>query len=213
MANANHRAYNNGLPSVTTILGVLRKIGLENWFKFNTLAFINKESEEGKTCGTQIHEAIQQHIEQEEVKIETAYAEQVTNALKGFMQFKKDHPEIKLKKAEMMLTSDKYGFNGTMDAYGKIGDDIVVFDWKTSKCKAKEKPDIYDEYRFQVSAYVKAFNETQEAQASRAFILSLAKDKVAYNFEEIPMTDIDQMFERVFLPALSIWNYQNKKEK
>ena len=213
MANANHRAYNNGLPSVTTILGVLRKAGLEAWFKFNTLAFINKESEEGKTIGTQIHDAIQQNIEEKEVKIETAYAEQVTNALKGFMQFKKDYPEIKLKKAEMMLTSEKYGFNGTMDAYGKIGDDIVVFDWKTSKCKTKEKPDIYDEYRFQVSAYVKAFNETQEAQASRAFILSLAKDKVAYNFEEIAMKDIDEMFERVFLPALSIWNYQNKKEK
>ena len=98
MANANHRAYNNGLPSVTTILGVLHKIGLENWFKFNTLAFINKESEEGKTIGTQIHDAIQQNIEEKEVKIETVYTEQVTNALKGFMQFKKDHPEIKLKK-------------------------------------------------------------------------------------------------------------------
>lgn len=214
MTKNGHRAYeNNSYPSVTTILGVLRKIGLENWFKFNTLAFINKESEEGKLIGTQIHEAIQQHIEQEEVRIETEFAEQVTNALKGFMQFKKDHPEIKLKKAEMKLTSEKYGFNGTLDCIGKIGEELVLLDWKTSKCKAKEKPDIYEEYKYQVSAYTKAFNETQEGQVTKVFILSLAKDKVAYNFEEIQMADIEEMFERVFLPALSIYNYQKNGGK
>jgi ATP-dependent exoDNAse (exonuclease V) beta subunit len=210
MAKA-RRQYDNEYPSVTTILGVLRKVGLEMWFKFNTLAFINKESEEGKTIGTQIHEAIQQHIEQEEVKIETAFAEQVSNALKGFMQFKVDHPEIKLRRAEMMLTSEKHQFNGTLDCIGKIGKDLVLLDWKTSKAKSKEKPDIYDEYRYQVAAYVKAFNETQEGQVTRAFILSLAKDKIAYNFEEIAMKDIDEMFEQVFLPALSIYNYGRKK--
>ena len=207
------RDYQNDYPSVTTILGILRKIGLEMWFKFNTLAFINKESEEGKTIGTQIHEAIQQHIEEEEVKIETAFAEQVSNALNGFMKFKKDHPEIKLRKAEMALTSEKYGYNGTLDCIGKIGKDLVLLDWKTSKCKSKEKPDIYDEYRYQVSAYVKAFNETQEGQVKRAFILSLAKDKVAYNFEEIAMVAIDEMFEQVFIPCLSIYNYQKKGGK
>lgn len=210
MAKA-HRQYDNEYPSVTTILGVLRKIGLEMWFKFNTLAFINKESEEGKTIGTQIHEAIQQHIDKEEVKVETAFAEQVSNALKGFMQFKVDHPEIKLRRAEMMLTSEKHQFNGTLDCIGKIGKDLVLLDWKTSKAKSKDKPDIYDEYRYQVSAYVKAFNETQEGQITRAFILSLAKDKIAYNFEEIAMKDIDEMFEQVFLPALSIYNYGRKK--
>lgn len=205
------RDYQNDYPSVTTILGVLRKIALENWFKFNTLAFINKETEEGKTIGTQIHDAIQQHIEQEEVKVETQYPEQVMNALKGFMQFKKEHPEIKLKRAEMALTSEKYQYNGTLDCIGKIGKDLVLLDWKTGRAKNKDKPDIYDEFRYQVSAYVRAFNETQEGQVKRVFILALAKDKIAYNFEEIPMKDIDEMFGLVFLPALSIYNYQRRK--
>lgn len=207
------RAYDNEYPSVTTILGILRKIGLEMWFKFTPLAQINKESEEGKTIGTQIHEAIQQHIEQEEVKVETQYAEQVSNALSGFMQFKKDHKEIKLQKAEMMLTSTKYQYNGTLDCIGKIGKDLVLLDWKTGKAKSKDKPDIYDEYRYQVAAYVMAFNETQEGQVTRAFILSLAKDKVAYNFEEISMNDIKEMFEQVFLPCLNIYNYQRRTTK
>jgi hypothetical protein len=213
MATKNKRAYDNDFPSVTTILGVLRKVGLENWFKFTPLHQIQKESEEGKTIGTQIHEAIQQHVEEQEVKVATEFTEQVMNALKGFMQFKKDHPEIKLRKAEMMLTSLKHGYNGTLDCIGIIGEDLVLLDWKTGKAKSKDIPDIYDEYRYQVAAYVKAFNETQEGQVRKAFILSLAKDKVAYNFQEIAMNDVDEMFERVFLPALSIYNYQRKQKR
>lgn len=201
--------YQNNYPSVTTILGVLRKIGLENWFKYTPLAQINKETEEGKTIGSQIHEAIQQHIEQEEVKIETQFTEQVMNALNGFMKFKRDHPEIKLRKAEMALTSERYCYNGTLDCIAKIGKDLALLDWKTGKAKSKEIPPIYDEYLFQVAAYVKAFNETQEGQVKRAFILSLAKDKVAYNFREIQMSDIDEMFEQVFMPCLSIYKYQH----
>lgn len=205
--------YDNSYPSVTQILGVLRKIGLENWFKFNSLAFINKESEEGKTIGLQIHEAIQRHIDKEEVKVETKYAEQVMNALNAFMQFKKDHPEIKLRRAEMALTSEEFGYNGTLDCIGKIGKDLVLFDWKTSKAKDKDKPDIYDEMRYQVAAYVSAFNETQEGKVIKAYILVLAKDKIVYNFEELPMDEINAMFAEVFLPCLRIWKYQNRKEK
>jgi len=207
----NKRDYQNGYPSVTQILGVLRKIGLENWFKYTDIKTITKESEEGKLIGTQIHEAIQQHIDKEEVKVETQYAEQVMNALNGFMQFKKEHPEIKLQRAEMQLTSEEFGYNGTLDCIGKIGKDLVLLDWKTGKAKEKDKPAIYDEYRYQVAAYVSAFNETQEGKVIKAYILALAKDKITYNFEELPMDEINAMFAEVFLPALRIWKYQNKK--
>lgn len=212
MENKRKRDYLNEYPSVTTVLGVLRKIGLEMWFKANTLEFCNKESSEGKLIGTQVHEAFQQHIEQDEVKVETQYAEQVSNALSGFMQFKKDYPEIKLQRAEMQLTSDKYGYNGTLDCIGKIGKDLVLLDWKTSKCKDKDKPDIYDEYRYQVAAYVMAFNETQERQIKKAFILSLAKDKIAYNLEGLSMNYLKEMFKEVFLPTLRIYNYQRRNK-
>ena len=205
------KEYDNDYPSVTTILGVLRKIGLEMWFKFTDINTINKESEEGKLIGSQIHEAIQQHIDKEEVKVETKYGEQVMNALNAFMLFKKEHPEIKLKRAEMALTSEEFGYNGTLDCIGKIGKDLVLMDWKTGKAKDKDKPPIYDEYRYQVASYVSAFNETQKGKVTKAYILALAKDKVAYNFEELSMDEINAMFAEVFLPCLRIWKYQNKK--
>lgn len=206
------KEYDNDYPSVTQILGVLRKISLENWFKYTDIKTITKESEEGKLIGSQIHEAIQHHIDKEEVKIETQYGEQVMNALNAFMQFKKDYPNIKLRRAEMALTSEEFGYNGTLDCVGKIGKDLVLLDWKTGKAKDKDIPVIYDEMRYQVAAYVSAFNETQEGKIIKAYILALAKDKVAYNFEELSMDEINAMFAEVFLPALRIWNYQNRRK-
>ena len=127
------------------------------------------------------------------------------------MLFKKEHKEIKLQRAEMALTSEKYGYNGTLDCIGKINGDLVLLDWKSGKAKEKSVPDIYDEYRYQTAAYAMAFNETQEGQITRVFILALAKDKVAYNFEEIGMSKISELFNEVFLSCLKIYNYQRKR--
>lgn len=207
------RQYDNAYPSVTQVLDVLRKVGLEMWFKFNTIEFINAESAKGKLVGTQTHDAIQSHIELQEVKVETEYPDEVMNALKSFMLFRKEHPEIKLHKSEMMLTSETYKVNGTMDCLGEIDGVQVVFDWKTAQAKDKDRPDIYPEYKTQVSAYTKMYNEVNGTNINRAFILSLAKDKVAYNLEELTSQQIEDNFNEVFLPALKILTYQKRKDK
>jgi hypothetical protein len=212
MANKKHRDYENDYPSVTTVLGILRKIGLENWFKYNTPQFIKEESDKGKLIGTQIHEGINNLITTGEIKVETNYASDVMNALKGFMAFKKDHPEYTLISSELPLTSEVYKFNGTLDCIAKKGDTLVLSDWKTGKAKDKDKPDIYDEYKYQVSAYVYLYNEVNKANIEKAFILALAKDKVAYNFCEIGKEEIEDCFNEVFLPALKILKYQKEKK-
>lgn len=206
------RQYDNDFPSVTQILDVLRKIGLEFWFKKNTLDFITRESEKGKLIGTQIHEAIQSHIETDKVSIKTEYADEVMNALKSFMLFKKEHPEIKLKRSEMQLTSLVYGYNGTMDVEGEISGLDVPGDWKSGQAKEEEKPTIYDEHIYQVAAYLKAYNEVLSKKATEAFIVVLAKDKVAYNYRLITAEEIDGAFNEVFLSALRIKNYTRRKK-
>ncbi len=90
------RDYDNDFPSVTTVLGVLRKIGLEMWMKYNTAKFCDEASEKGKLIGTQIHEAIENYILKNKVVVETEYGNEVTNVLKGFMLFQREHPEIVL---------------------------------------------------------------------------------------------------------------------
>lgn len=205
------RDYQNEYPSVTEVLGVLRKIGLEMWFKWNAAKFCDEESKKGKEIGTQIHEAIQSHIDLQEVKVTTIYGEEVMNALKGFMQFKKDHPEIILKRAEIAVTSEQYKFNGTLDCLAEIDGKLIMADWKTGKTK-KEKtiPDIYDEFLYQVSAYVMAYNEQEKADIKQAFVLCLAKNAISYNFVELDWQKIQDSFNEVFLPALKIYNYERR---
>lgn len=207
------RAYNNDFPSVTTILGVLRKIGLENWYKYNTAAFCDEKSNRGKLIGTQIHEAIENYILKNDVKVDTEYAEEVTNALKGFMLFRKEHPEFILEWSEEMLTSNVHGFNGTMDCRANKDGKVIVFDWKTGEAKKKNCPAIYDEYKYQVAAYVKAYNEVHGEDVGLAMIVCFAKDKVAYSMYTMERSEIEDCFNEAFLPALKIYNYQRKKKE
>jgi hypothetical protein len=185
----------------------LRKISLEFWFKKNTLEFINAESNKGKTIGTQIHDAIEHYILTGEAKIETEYAQEVTNALKSFMLFRKERPEINLKWSEMELTSEKYQYNGTIDCIS----DGLILDWKTGKAEEKDAPAIYDEYKYQVSAYVHLYNEVNNANIDKAIIVSVAKDKIAYGLYEMGAEEIKDCFNEVFLPALKILTYQKGK--
>lgn len=208
MAIRKHRAYDNDYPSVTQILDQLRKIGLEYWFKTNTPEYIAKASAKGKNIGTATHTAIENFINTGVLSVDTEYPEEVTTALKSFALFRQEHPEIKLMNSELKLTSNIHGFNGTMDVMGEIDRVAIVGDWKTGEAKDKPFPTIYDEYIYQVSAYLHLYNEVNGTNVSRAFILSIAKDKVAYNLKFIEKEEIELCFKEVFLSALRILNYK-----
>lgn len=208
------RDYQNDYPSVTTALGVLRKIGLEYWFKNNTRAFCDAAAEKGKLIGTQIHQVIENHIKGIQEKVDTEYTEEVTNALKSYLLFRKDNPDLDLEWSEVIITSNRYGYNGTLDCLAKKLAMPILLDWKTGECKKKEKPDIYDEYKYQVAAYVIGYNEDQFAKSldfvdvKQAMIVSFAKDKVAYTTYVMDWPEIEAHFHNGFLPALTIYKHQ-----
>ena len=201
------RQYDNTYPSVTQILGVLRKPGLENWFKVNTPQYIKEKSSLGKKIGTEIHEAISQNILTGQTEFETQHPEEVGTALKSFILFRSEHPEIELKLSEVALTSEVYKFNGTIDCPCPP----ILVDWKSSEAKDKDKPAIYDEYRYQVSAYFYLWNELMSPKMQETYIVAIAKDKVAYNLCRMLKAEIDACFQEVFLPTLKIYNYQHAK--
>lgn len=211
------------LPSVTSVLGILRKVGLEMWFKQNSAEFCDAESNRGKEVGKIIHSIIQANIEKTEIRFETEYVKEVEFCLKGLAKFKKEHPELKLKRAEVEVVSEKHGFMGHLDCLGTEGKELVLIDWKTGKCdvgkvsksglsKEKDVPPIYPEHEFQVSAYVFAYNEQMNANVKKARILCLAKDKPVYNVMSLSENAIRERFEEVFLPALKIYNFQEKHD-
>ena len=206
------RAYENLYPSVTEALGCLRKIGLEMWYKVNTAAFCDAKSKAGREAGTDIHALIEKNINAQELKIDTKYPEEVQFAVKSFFLFKQEHPEIKLKLSEIPGTSEKYGFNFTTDCVMEHNGAEVLGDWKSSEAKDKEKPRIYEESFAQVAAYVKGYNEIKGTDIQEAIIVCFAKDKVAYNIEYLNAADIEEYFNEMFMPALTVCKFQKRKK-
>jgi len=204
------RNYQNNYSSVTQILAVLRKIGLESWFKANTAEFCNRKSSLGKKIGSEIHNSIEQYIKTGSAKVESEHPEEVTNALNSFILFRKENPLIQLSLAETPLTSEQYQYNGTIDALSPP----MLCDWKSGEAKDKEKPVIYDEAKSQVAAYVHLWNENNlDNQILTAHIVALAKDKIAYNIYTMEKEEIDEWFNEVFLSALKIKNYETKQKQ
>ena len=203
--------------SVTQITGdVLRKKGLEWWFKTNSAAFCDETSNKGRVIGTTVHSIIQAHIEENEFEVNTDYPQEVQFAIKSFFKFRKEHPEIKLMRSEMQVVSNKHKYIGTLDCKAKA-DVLMILDWKTGECKVGtdkevEKPPIYPEAEYQVTAYVKAHNEQEKDQITKAGILVLAKDKVAYNYMTLSEQKMNEIFEQVFIPCISIYYYQKEND-
>jgi len=198
------RMYNNTNPSVTEILSVLRKIALERWYQWNDGKWCQEQSRIGRIAGTQIHDAIEQHILTGTASVASEYANEVMNALNSFILFKEENPDIQLKMSEVALTSNQYGFNGTIDAPNPP----ILIDWKSSNAKDDDKPKIYDEHKYQVAAYVYLWNEMNEQKIDSAKIVCFAKDKVAYSVYNMEYPEIQSCFINVFLPCLSIYNHQ-----
>jgi len=203
------RAYkDNGYVSMTGALSILAKPSLMNWFKYNTAKFCDEESNRGKEIGSILHEAFQNHIELQEVKIETIYPEEVSNALKGFMLFKREHPEIKLEKAEIQMVSDTYKVNGTLDVLGRVDNELVIVDWKNSKVGKKSAPVVYPEYLYQTAGYSMMYEDIFKVKINSAYVVVFAKDAVAYSMQKIGRDEIVAHFENIILPCIKIYYHQ-----
>lgn len=204
----------NGYPSVTTVIGQLASWGLMEWFKRTPYNEILEASKRGREIGTQMHDTIQEFIETGTAKIDTEYPDEITMALKSFQLFKKDHPEFILQRSEIAMASDKYRVNGTTDCLAKHDGKLWLADWKSASCGDKDKPEIYDDAKIQVSAYRAMLNDIEGKDINDAVIVAIAKDKVAYNTYTLGKDELDGYFNEVFLPLVRIWEFkQTIKER
>jgi hypothetical protein len=207
------RKYTNSYPSVTEILKVIASEQLQDWMCRTPYWEILKAQKEGREIGTIVHQCIQDHIELKEVKVETIYPDEVMTGLKSFMLFKKEHPEIIMKRSEKMLTSEIHKINGTLDVEGTIDLIPAIGDWKCVKASKYEKPGIWPNYKIQLSAYIKLNNEMFGTQIESGFSVPIAKDKIAYNLYIMGKEEIDDCFNEAFLPAVKLWNFLNPKRR
>jgi len=171
----------NLYPSVTTILGVADKPGLEAW-KLNqmmmacmTLPKLTDESEEAyidriKTDskeharmaaerGTTIHGALESFYEGIMLSDFLDYQMGVSNAIDAHFGVKN------------WLTERSFahlGFGGKCDLYTTDGDGVVI-DFKTKEFKEGDKVEGYDEHLMQLSAYRHGL-EVPKARCANVFV-------------------------------------------
>jgi CRISPR/Cas system-associated exonuclease Cas4 (RecB family) len=217
----------NWLISVTTATGMLDKsrvlinwaVGLAKTFMYDQLDTLAKtdskeliESLIDKAClqhqekktkaatsGTAVHEWAEAYINGEDPALPKD--KKVLNGVMAFMKWVKDS-KIKFSACEKLVYSKKHDYVGLMDAVGKIKGKNYVIDFKTSKY-------IYNEHRYQTSAYLMADEEESGVKYDGIYLVKF--DKETGEFEPHlfdSREDIDKDFE-AFMGLLAV----KKREK
>ncbi|MAK38062.1 MAG: hypothetical protein CMC15_18015 [Flavobacteriaceae bacterium] len=141
-------------PSVTTIIGDnlgWNKNALMAWAKRQTALGNDVDAmlkDAGET-GTLLHILIEAHQRGLNVDPRDFTENQFVSAMKCFTGYLNWVNKVKFKPlaSELILVDNEQRVAGTVDCVGKVGDDLVLIDWKTSKY-------LYKEHKIQVAQYV-----------------------------------------------------------
>jgi len=145
------------------------------------------EADIGKT----IHEWVSDWIKGK--KPDMPLDEKVVNGITAFLKFQKEH-QIKWLESERVIYSQKHHFAGILDAVGKMGKDLVLFDFKSSNA-------VYPEMWFQVAGYQIAYEEEMKKKFDKKMLIRFGKDNGEFESYELGK---DWKDKDVFLACLKI---------
>lgn len=214
----------NLIPSVTTILNVAAKPGLENWkmqqvlFAALTLPKRDQESEtdyidriisdskeQGRSAadaGTEIHAAIQQFYEHKS-QYPTQFVEHVSGVDAEVTKTFGEHKWICESSFGHML-----GFGGKCDMHTRSSDDKwtgVILDIKTKEFTDPEKVEGYDEHVMQLAAYRMGL-DMLKARCANVFVSRSVPGLV--KIIEWSEEDIQRGW-KMFSSLLEFWQFKN----
>jgi len=204
----------NYVPSVTTIMGVMAKPGLESW-KMNQMmmaaltlpraegepedqfiARIQRDSKEQAKMaaerGTAIHESLEKFYGGVMTSTHAEHQVGVDNAVREVFGSPWWHTETAF--------ASKLGYGGKLDLYSKDGDGIVV-DFKTKEFEHFSDIAMYDELPMQLVAYAKGL-EIPNARCANVFV-SVTQPGLVY-VKEWTREELDRAW-KMFEALLTFW--------
>lgn len=107
--------------------------------------------------------------------------EKVINGITAFLKFQKEH-QVKWLESERLVYSKKFQYPGTADAIGKIGKDLILFDFKSSKPSSISPDGVYPEHALQTVAYQQAWEEEMKKKIDYRIIITLDKETGQFRF-------------------------------
>jgi len=120
-----------------------------------------KKKVEAAGVGTLVHDWIEQHIKSQIANVpgpEMPVSITMQNAINAFKAWEAEH-KVKYLFSEKKICHPKYNYAGTLDFEAVVDDELVIGDLKTSNA-------IYNEYRFQTSAYL----EARAVESNQAYV-------------------------------------------
>jgi len=191
------------LPSVTQILGVIRKPGLEQWRGRVGNTEADRISKESADFGTLVHKNIE--LYNREGELWPDYDAVARPWVEVYNRWFVDNVSIVLG-AEMRMVCIAHQFCGTADLICEMTDgSIAVVDIKTSK-------QLDETFALQLSAYTHLLREWEEITVDRRLVVQMPSDRPgALIVHEFAVEDAQRDW-RAFLACSIIWHRLFKAE-
>ena len=149
-------------PSVTTIisqnLGWNKQV-LINWAKRQTMVGndADKVLQDAAAPGTLLHLVIENHQRCLDTDTKDFTRNQTERAMVAFAVYLEWVEKTKFRALanELVIVNEEQRIAGTIDCIGRMGDDLVVVDWKSSKY-------LYKEHKIQVAQYVTMMEKAEK---------------------------------------------------
>lgn len=189
-------------PSSTTVLNAYPfSEQLVKWIAEKGYNESREYRDEAGRQGTKVHLAIESLLGGGEL-VKEQYMLVEWNKINSFANWHlKYKPEII--KLEMPVFSKKLGVAGRTDCICKIGEEIYIVDWKSSKS-------IHASYYLQIASYANALEEFTDLKVDNTAVLQMgASNKDGYRFVIEP--DWRENV-KVFKSIQRTWEYDNKRE-
>ena len=132
----------------------------------------DKVLSEAGDIGTLLHLLIEGHQQGFDVDTKDYSYNQEKAAMKAFAGYLQWYEKSNFKslRNELVLVNEEMQVGGTIDCVAKMGDDLVIVDWKTSKY-------LYAENKLQLAAYTYMFEQAQpKANVAYGLVMRFGKD-------------------------------------
>ena len=165
------------LPSVTTVLGALKKEAIMKWRKRVGEEAANAISRKASGRGTNVHTLCERYLNNE------ALGDIMPDAKEMFISLKPLLNRINnIHYQECALWSKQLGMAGRVDCIGEFDGELSVIDFKTSK-RIKSSADIED-YYWQTTAYALMYEELIGVPINNLVIIMAVEDEQPLVFKQ-----------------------------
>lgn len=174
------------LPSVTTVLSVLSKAGIDAWKKRVGETMADEISKNSMVNGTEMHSVIESFLDNKPANSDNQTSQKL------FEQMKPELLKINnIMAQEIQLHSEKLGVAGRVDCIAEYNGVPSVIDFKSAS-KKKSKSWITS-YFLQATAYSLMFEELTHKKIDQIVIIISANDGTITSYVENKDQFVDQL--------------------